>query len=152
MNTPNSWSQLWPAKIQISSFMIMNEQSHPEAVQNLDVHFGRTWIMIVSTIIHRVEWKNMFHILYRALNIAYKPWFSLLGSGELLEDLIHLGKLQCFHFARQFGLEMAMKTKCLINDNEVCPEHIMNWDIIPDYISNFAGHNCDQEFGAFMVV
>ena len=77
--------------------MIRNEQSHPEAVQNLDVHFGQTWVKI---------------------------W--VLGSGEPLEDLIHLGKLQCFHFARQFGLEMAMKTKCLINDNEVCPEHIMN--------------------------
>ena len=66
---------------------------------------------------------NHDHVNY-STDGEQKIW--VLGSGEPLEDLIHLGKLQCFNFARQFGLEMAMKTKCLINENEGCPEHIMN--------------------------
>ena len=37
-----------------------------------------------------------------------KIW--VLGSGEPLEDLIHLGKLQRF-LARQFVPEMVMKTE-----------------------------------------
>ena len=89
----------------------MNEQSHPEAVQNLDVHFGRTWFMIVSTIIHdwcRVELKNMFHILYRALIQAFCLCTGNITQGQnnSLPKIIHWIFRKKTQGAGGFGIDL----------------------------------------------